>query len=305
MKKFVILLVLVLGILGIFVLTNMQPNKTNNAETEEQAANNLYPEKNISHAHGLTVDSADPNKLYVATHYGLFVLVNETDLYRIGKSKDDYMGFSVHPINAQTFFSSGHPSTGGNLGVQKSEDNGESWEKVSNGANGPVDFHAMTVHAANPDIMYGYYAGALQRSINGGKDWEILASQFPSVVNFATDPSDENIVFVSTGRNGLLLSNDKGLNWTVASEELKGTTVTALAIDPRSSKTLLSFLQKLGLAKSTDSGKTWQKISENFGEDSVLYIAFDKNTPNKVFALTKDNALYKSTNSGDSWLKIR
>lgn len=275
------------------------------AGCQSAPAKNLYFEKSISHAHGLAVDSADPNKLYVATHYGLFVFVNETDLYRIGKSNDDYMGFSVHPSNAQTFFSSGHPSTGGNLGVQKSEDGGVTWKKIGSGVNGPVDFHAMGVNAANPDIIYGYYAGALQRSLNGGKDWEVLAPQFPAVVNFASDPSNEHMVFASTAQNGLLLSNDKGAHWTVASEELKDTTVTALAIDPRNAQNMLSFSQKLGLAKSGDAGKTWEKINENFGNDILFFVAYDTNTAGKAYALTKNNAVYKSSDDGSSWSKIR
>ncbi|MBI2030127.1 exo-alpha-sialidase, partial [Candidatus Kaiserbacteria bacterium] len=52
------------------------------------------------------------------------MLENEKDLYRVGKSRDDYMGFSPHPTEADVFFTSGHPSRGGNLGFQKSDDGG-------------------------------------------------------------------------------------------------------------------------------------------------------------------------------------
>lgn len=275
------------------------------AGCQDAPANNLYPEESIAHAHGLAVDSADPNKLYVATHYGLYVLVNETDLYRIGALKDDYMGFSVHPTNAQTFYSSGHPSTSGNLGIQKSEDGGVTWEKIGNGVNGPVDFHAMAVSAAHPDILYGYDAGALQRSVNGGKDWEVLAKEFPVVVHFTPDPSDENTIFAGTLQQSVLVSNDKGLNFKPAFEELKDTVVIALAIDPQNSQTMLSFSLKLGLAKSNDAGKTWEKINENFDGDMLLYIAFDKNTAGKAYALTKNNAIYKSSDGWNRWSKIR
>lgn len=268
-------------------------------------ANNFYPAESISHAHGLGVDVADPNKVYIATHYGLYTLINEKDLYQIGKKKDDYMGFSVHPTSPNIFFSSGHPSTGGNLGVQKSEDGGVTWQKISNGADGPVDFHAMAVSPANPDIMFGFYAGALQRSVNGGKDWEVLVKEFPVIINFAPDPSAENTVFVSTLQSGLLVSNDKGTNWTAASEELKDTVVIALAIDPRNNQNMLSFSQKLGFAKSDDGGKTWGKVNENFNGDVLFYIAFDKNTASKAYALTKNNAVYKTLDDGNSWSKIR
>ena len=90
-------------------------------EASNSSVNNLYPEQSIAHGHGLAIDIADPNKLYIATHHGLLVLMNEKDLYRVGKSKDDYMGFSTHPTEANVVFSSGHPSSGGNIGFQKSD----------------------------------------------------------------------------------------------------------------------------------------------------------------------------------------
>ena len=274
------------------------------AGCQNASVNNLYPEESISHAHGMAVDSEDPNKVYVATHNGLFVLMNDKDWYRIGKHKDDYMGFSVHPKNSQTFFSSGHSSTSGNLGVQKSEDGGITWNKISDGVNGPVDFHAMAVSTANPDILYGYAAGSLQRSLNGGKDWEIILKEAPVIINFATDSTNENIVFVSTANQGILISNDKGMSWKETSEELKSTAVIALAIDSSFSPTMLSFSEKLGLAKSVDTGETWGKMPENFNGDMLSYIAFDKNSAGTVYALTQNNVLFQSSDNGVTWQKI-
>lgn len=63
----------------------------------------LYPEDEITHGHGLAVDVADSTKVYIATHHGLLVLKNDKDLFRVGTSRDDYMGFSVHPTNANIF----------------------------------------------------------------------------------------------------------------------------------------------------------------------------------------------------------
>src|SRR3989344_5855590 len=117
----------------------------------------LTPMDTVSHAHSLAVDSCDSSKLYIATHYGLFVLMNDEDLYRVGDATDDYMGFSTHPTEAKLFYSSGHPNGGGNIGVQKSEDGGVTWTKISDGVEGPVDFHAMTISPVDPNIPYGWY----------------------------------------------------------------------------------------------------------------------------------------------------
>lgn len=141
----------------------------------------LYPEDKITHGHKLAVDIADSNKLYIATHHGLFVLINEKDLYRVGQSRDDYMGFSSHPTHSNTFFSSSHPAVGGNLGFQKSADGGITWERIASGLDGPVDFHAMAVSPVNPDLVLGWYKDSLQRSEDGGKRWAQFLTAVPFV----------------------------------------------------------------------------------------------------------------------------
>jgi hypothetical protein len=274
--------------------------------TNDSPVNNLYPEQSITHGHGLAVDIKDPNKIYIATHHGLLMLVNEEHLYRVGRSRDDYMGFSTHPTETGVFFSSGHPSVGGNIGFQKSEDGGVTWKKISNGANGPVDFHAMAISPVNPNIIYGWFQGNLQRTIDNGATWEIINRDlFP--VYLAADIEDENIVYAATPKGqGVMMSRDKGATWASVSPALMGGAVSVVAVHPKNSKILLTFSEKLGgLGKSMDSGVTWQKVNERFNGEVVLHIAFNKSAPNIIYALTHENILYKSADTGDSWYKIK
>jgi hypothetical protein len=293
------LAVLIVG--GIFFLSPRRDNITS-----DPPLSNLYPEQAISHGHGLAVDVKDSNKLYIATHYGLFVLINEKDLYRVGKSRDDLMGFSVHPTDPNVFFSSGHPQFGGNLGFQRSDDAGVTWKKISDGVGGPVDFHAMAVSPVNPNLIYGWFQGNLQRSVDQGASWSIVNREIVAVY-LAADSQDENTLYAATTEGqGVLVSKDKGVSWTSLSPELENGAVSVIAVHPKDARTLLVFSQKLGgLGKSEDSGKTWVKISENFGGETVLYIAFDRNNPNVVYAMTHKNKLYKSTDTADTWNNIR
>lgn len=296
-------IIVVVVLIGGGILSWTSQDKGTGSDT---SSNNLYPEQTISHGHGLAVDVKDPNKLYIATHYGLFVLMNEKDLFRVGKSKDDYMGFSPHPADANILFSSGHPSTGGNIGFQKSDDGGVTWKKVSNGINGPVDFHAMAVSPVNPNLIYGWYQGNIQRSIDQGKSWEIVnRTLLPA--SLAADSQDENVVYAATPKGqGVMVSRDKGVNWSSLSPELEGGAVLVVAVHPEDAKILLTFSEKLGgLGKSIDAGKTWKKVSENFSGETVLYIAFSRSTPSVVYAFTHENKLYKSADAGDTWALIR
>lgn len=286
--------------ISLFVLlAACSETQTEDVQTEE--ASSLTPIVAISHAHGLALDNS--NQLYIATHYGLLVLIDDKDLYQVGEKKDDYMGFQVHPTEANVFYSSGHPSSGGNLGVQKSEDGGYTWEKISNGTKGPVDFHAMAISPANPSIFYGWYGGKLQRSSDAGETWEIIESSLSEVVSLKAAIDDPSKVFAATSK-GFLVSADQGKTWTSASSQLDGTLVTALATHPSDPNVLFSFSDPLGLAKSLDGGVTWEKILQDFGTDLVMHIAFSPTSPDIIYLITKSNTLYKSSDGGGTWTEL-
>ena len=259
-------------------------------------------ELKITHAHGLAVHIGDPEALLIATHHGL-LLLNDGTLSEVGESRDDLMGFVVDPKVAGKYYSSGHPVGGGNLGFQVSEDAGASWQSVSAGAGGPVDFHALAVSTVNPQIVYGYY-GALQRSEDGGKNWDIVNAQIAPIA-LSTDPLKEDMVYAAT-RDGVQVSADRGKSFAPLSQELSGGFVSFYATHPTDPKVAFVFSQKLGgLGKSTDGGLTWKKISETFGNEVVLHIAFAPGKPEVAYALNEKNALYRSSDTGETWQLLR
>lgn len=296
-----LLILIVLGVLGIvslgYIFTN-SPNDTQ--QTNTTVIREIIPVDSITHGHGLAIDVEDPNSLYIATHHGLLVLKNDKELFSLGSQKDDYMGFSRHPSDPTVFYSSGHPTEGGNIGFQKSTDGGHSWEKISDGVNGPVDFHAMTVSPVNPKLIYGWYQGALQRSEDEGKTWQIASTtQFP-VINLAADPKDVNVLFAASPL-GLYKSTDKGKSW----EQMQEGFVSAIAVNPVNAKNLISFSENNKLAISNDGGNSWEKKDEAFSNETPLYIAISNQQPEIVYILTEKNSIYKSKDSTNSWSKIR
>lgn len=300
---FAVVGIVLLLLVGVFIANSGKGGQisTNSQSSGTQTSNNqLTPVDSISHAHGLSVDVTDGNKVYLATHHGLLVLQNDKTLSRIGIVEDDLMGFSAHPTNPKVYFSSGHPATGGNLGFQKSEDGGLTWRKISNGINGPVDYHAMTVSPANPNLIYGTYMGGLQRTIDEGKSWEMVTSATFPIINLAADPNDENTVYAAS-QQGLMISTNMGDTWSKLLDGL----VTAIAIHPQNPQLLLSYSQNQQLAKSNDGGKTWDKIITNFAGETPLYISFNKQQPEVLYLLTDRNSIYKSIDEGTSWNKIR
>lgn len=298
-KTIIIGIIIILAIAGIWFFNQDESNKQNTASSKQNSSE-LIPVTEITHAHGLGVDVADPTKLYIATHYGLFVLKNEKDLFAVGTSKDDYMGFSPNPKDPKVLYSSGHPASGGNIGFQKSTDGGFNWEKVSDGVGGPVDFHAMTVSPVNPDLIFGWYRGALQRSTDGGKNWEVVGNTDFVVVGLTADTKDENIVYAASPQ-GLFISKNKGKDWN----RLVQGFVSVVSVNPQDNQKFLAYTEKLGLAKSIDGGANWEKTNANFNGETPLHLSYNNQNREIIYTITEKNSIYKSTDGGNTWGKIR
>lgn len=273
---------------------------TQNTPTQSST---LTPVDTISHAHGLAVDVSNPSEVYIATHYGLFVLVDDKDLYQVGEATDDYMGFSPHPTDADVFYSSGHPGFGGNIGVQKSEDGGVTWAKISDGVGGPVDFHTMTISPVDTNLLYGWYGGKLQKSIDAGQNWEVVDTTITGVISLKASSAEASTLFAAT-QAGLLVSTDQGSSWSSVSSQLDGAVVTALAMHPTDSQVLFSFSDRLALAKSSDGGETWETIPENFAGETITQMAFSPQNPDTIYAITSSNSIYKSMDAGGTWTRV-
>ena len=300
MNKSIIIGIAVLVILGSIIYIVVKPETNSNQATTA----NLIPVTEFTHSHGLAVDPFDQNKLYIATHHGLFVLIEDKNLYQVGESKDDYMGFSVDSTEPNTFYSSGHPSYGGNIGFQKSENGGMSWKKLSDGIGGPVDFHAMTVSPVDSNYIFGWYQGKIQKSIDGGKNWKVVNDE-TLLVQLVADPKYVDIVYgASPMKEGILVSGDGGFSWVPLSPDLMPGQVSAIAIDPKDSNKMLTFSEKMdGLASSSDRGLTWKKVPVEF-DGTILYISFSASNSSIVYAITHTNIIYKSTDGGEKWSEV-
>ena len=291
MKKIVIGISVVVTLLVAFLLFSA-PSEDNSNKPE--MVNSLQD------AHGLAVDRKNSSKVYIATHTGLLVMNNDGEFQRAGTALDDYMGFSAHPSDPNTFYSSGHPSRGGNIGFQKSTDGGRTWQKVSNGVAGPVDFHAMTVSQADQNTIYGWYRGQLQRSSDEGKNWQVAPSNIANVIVLATSPTANNTVYAGTV-NGLQLSHNQGNTWSGLN---LGGVVTALAVDPTSEQELVAYSDGQGLVLSKDSGSTWKKLSSYSG-GMVMHLAYDVQNPTNMYLINQNLEIHKTTDGGETWKKVR
>jgi photosystem II stability/assembly factor-like uncharacterized protein len=283
-------------------------------EVESAAQDDLKPVSSIhyqsrNHIHGLGYDSQN-KRLFVATHYGLFVW-KDGQLFQLGDNRDDFMGFSLVPTDPKTIFTSGHPKTGGNMGVMKSQDGGMTFKNIFRGLSGEtVDFHSMVVSSVDPKLLYGWFHGKLYRTKDGGKSWQFPAAQgLPSQgfcwggPCFAPDSRDGGVVYSGTP-NGLLVSRDYGESWTRVQNELGA--VAAVGVHLNDPRKILAFADRLGFVLSQDTGKSWKSANDGLNLQSkeiVFAFSFDRDNINQVFAATGER-IFRSTDGGKSWKQI-
>src|SRR3972149_1535425 len=250
------------------------------------------------HIHGLGIEPADRIILYIATHGDFYHGHDGNPPFKVDIVRADYMAFNAPPSAGIPLYASGHPSTGGNTGLIRSTDGGQSWESVAKVLEPPVDFHAMAVSRSDPNVIIGFDSGGrgLFKTVDSGKTWETL--QYPEYVSaLAISPNDSQIIFAGTGK-GIFQSTDGAKTWTQL-DEYKGITILALVFDENG---VLYATNQFGLSRTADLGKTWEKIN---GPDlTITSIAVDaQNKIIYVSGYSRDGyqEVYRTKDDGSSW----
>ena len=243
--------------------------------------------------HGIAVNPENAEEVYVATHHGLIRGRNGT-WERVGTMQDDLMGFSMHPTNGSTFWTSGHPKSGGNMGVRLSTDGGFTWRRI---ALDGVDFHAMTVSPANPDHLWGAWRGQVYRSTNGGLDWQTFGNA-PAIRSFAAHPTEPDTIYATT-QTGIARSTDGGASWSI----FANLPAYGLAIDPKNPRVMYAGLAD-GVTKSADGGATWTRTSLRTSAPAG-YLSVSAQDPGLFYVATYRTAIHKSMDAGATWTMLK
>ena len=244
-----------------------------------------------THVHGLAPE-LNSSRILMATHHGLWAVnLDQETAHLLGDSRDDFMGFSHHPADAGRFWASGHPITGGNLGVIMSTDGGENWTKVAEGVGGPVDFHQMTVSQADPDVLYGVHHGAsLQKSDDGGRSWDEVGLLPDGIIDLAASAIAPNALFAATN-TGLFKSEDAGRTWIRSYES--SAPVSSIHVDETG---VVAFILGVGIVTASENDLAFSVVADGFGDTYLLHLT---SIEEGFVAVTDQNALVVLSPEGE------
>lgn len=248
-----------------------------------------------THYHGLAFARDGSGDLLLATHHGLFTVDLAGEASQISPMQD-FMGFSPDPADPMTYYASGHPAEGGSSGFLASRDGGRSWEQVSQGVDGPVDFHAMDASPADPATIYGLFGG-LQVSRDGGKTWAIAGAPPEGVIALSAGAGSADRLYAAT-KGGLFLSEDAGSRWQPSAFE--GEVVSLVEAAPDGA--VYAFVPGKGLFRAPEAGAGFAALADGFGEAVPLYLAIDPDDAAHLVVATHLNSLLESRDGGKSWV---
>lgn len=286
-KLFILIIV---GIVSLFVAMALFSDEEPTQTSETQ------PQLRLSDIHGLEVDIDNPDRLYLPNHQGLYVQESDGVLRKAGSISDDFMSFALSPSESGVFYASGHPKTGGNFGLTKTTDGGDSWTKVSDGLDGPVDFHTMAIDNVNEQLIYGYYRGALQRSSDGGLSWEYVENAPEQIIQLSAGQNEARLYAATV--SGLQVSENAGDSWDALATINE--TVAAVEVNAENGQ-MFAYGVNRGLLVSDNKGETWVEVDLDSVDDQVLYITSSRNNPKQVYLVTRSLEIYKSTDGGETW----
>lgn len=240
--------------------------------------------KNSEHIGMITVDPRDSNVVYVAAYGPLW-------------------------------------SAGGDRGLYKSTDGGETWTPILT-ISEHTGINEAHLDPRNPDIIYaaahqrrrhvftlidGGPESGLYKSVDAGKTWEKINKGLPSGdkgrIGLAVSPADPDYIYAiveaKTGQGGFFRSLNGGASWEKRSSySSSGNYYQEIICDPKDKNRVYSmdtFLQV-----TDDGGKTWTALGDRskHWDSHALWI----NPRNPRYYLNgNDGGVYESFDRGDTW----
>jgi photosystem II stability/assembly factor-like uncharacterized protein/tetratricopeptide (TPR) repeat protein len=215
-------------------------------------------------------------------------------------------------------------SSGGERGLYKSTNGGETWElSLSIGKDTGVT--AAAFEPGNPDTIYaaayqrrrsvaafmgGGPESGIYKTTDAGKQWRKLTHGLPrgnmGRIGLAVSPLKPNIVYATIEamekEKGFYRSQDRGESWEKRNSYTSSGTgphyYQEIYADPRQVDRV--YQMDVWMHVTEDGGKTFRKVGEKYKHSDNHALAFDLHDPGYLLAGC-DGGLYETWDRGKTW----
>lgn len=233
----------------------------------------------------------------------------------------------IHPENSDVIWVAAQGplwSRGGQRGVYRTLDGGESWERVL-GDDAWVGSTDLVLDPRDPDRLYAatwqrhrnvaaYLGGgpgtALWKTEDGGSTWQKLEQGLPESrmgkIGLAISPQRPDVLYAAIEldrRTGAVYrSTDRGASWEKRSDAVAGGTgphyYQELYASPHAFDRI--YLADVRFQVSDDGGKTFRRLREQSKHSDNHAMAFRADDPDYLLVGT-DGGLYESFDLAENW----
>lgn len=186
-----------------------------------------------------------------------------TQLTSVSMNDDTYGGrIFVDPTDSNIIYI----TIRGGKGVYKSTDGGNSFTVVY-----PIQNIHQSAITKSGNVFFHLWngSGGLYRYLKSADQWKNITFGY-SVMGFAVDPNDENVIFFNNN-NGYLYKTTNGLSDSPTWTKLDYYNGQQLYIDPYVPRYMLMMTGTAGLGMiiSRDGGNSWEQFNDNLGTSFV------------------------------------
>lgn len=251
------------------------------------------------------VDPTDPNTVYAQSQHGFLWRFDKASGEKIiikpieGADEEPYVWNWDAPL-----LISRHKPTRLYFAADKlfkSEDRGNSWEKISGDMTRDIDRNNLKIMGKT----WGPEAINYHRS----------TSVYGNIVALDESPKKEGLLYIGTDDGLVHVSDDMGENWRKISSfpSVPETTYVNMVLASKHDESVVYAAfnnHKNGdfkpyILKSSDKGQTWTAISNNLPERGSVYcIEEDHVDPNLLFVGTEFGVFF-SSNGGEKWTQLK
>jgi len=201
------------------------------------------------------------------------------------------------------------------LGVYKSEDNGQSWQqKVKIDNSKTIDTKSvlsMTVDKINSSVIYlGTVGSGLWKSSDAANSWQPMIDQAGALKNNADiydikiDGQNQAVIYLAINQDEfgrVFKTEDGGAHWReIFIVSKSGLLVYSVFIDNLNNGNIYIGTSDGALLRSSDFGASWRKINSFSG--GVTDIKIDPSANNTLYIIAASRGLYKSQDNGQTWI---